>query len=93
MPDRPKTVRLGKHTTSTLTLNTRVPQRCMMSFLLCTLFTRDYQATHPTNAITKFVDDTTVNALISNNGKTAYRDKVQNLMAWCCTNNLITEQQ
>ncbi|KAK3525032.1 hypothetical protein QTP86_013473 [Hemibagrus guttatus] len=43
---------------------------------------------HSSNHITKFADDTTVVGLISKNDKSAYREEVQRLTAWCKANNL-----
>ncbi|KAK3539718.1 hypothetical protein QTP70_012048 [Hemibagrus guttatus] len=42
---------------------------------------------HSSNHIVKFTDDTTVVGLISKN-KSAYREEVQRLTAWCKANNL-----
>ncbi|KAK3508028.1 hypothetical protein QTP70_010635 [Hemibagrus guttatus] len=43
---------------------------------------------HSSNHIIKFADDTTVVGLISKNDKSAYREEVQRLTAWCKANNL-----
>ncbi|KAF7711365.1 hypothetical protein HF521_000376, partial [Silurus meridionalis] len=43
---------------------------------------------HSLNHIIKFADDTTVVGLISKNDKSAYREEVQWLTAWCGANNL-----
>jgi hypothetical protein len=52
------------------------------------MFTQDCVATHVSNSITKFADDTTAVGLITNNDKTAYRAKVSALVEWCQENNL-----
>ncbi|KAK3508958.1 hypothetical protein QTP70_015369, partial [Hemibagrus guttatus] len=44
--------------------------------------------THSSNHIIKFTNDTTVMGLISKNDKSAYREEVQRLTAWCKANNL-----
>lgn len=80
-------VRFGKHTSSTLLIHTGVPQGCVLSPLLCTLFTHDCCITLPTNLIVKFVDDTTVLGLINNDNKSAYRNVVQHLASWCKNHN------
>ena len=88
LTNRPQSVRLDEHTSSTLTLNTGVPQGCVLSPLLYSLFTYDCTTIHGSNTIVKFADDTTVIGLISNNDETAYREEVQHLTAWCANNNL-----
>jgi hypothetical protein len=45
-------------------------------------------ASHSSNSIIKFADDTTVVGLITNNDETAYREEVGTLMEWCQVNNL-----
>ncbi len=81
-------MRIGGHTSSTLFINTKVPQGCVLSPLLYTLFTHDCCAIFPSNHI-KFVDDTTVLGLINNNDETAYRNEVQHLALWCDNNSLV----
>ena len=88
LTSRPQVVRMGKHTSSSLTLSTGAPQGCVLSPLLYSLYTQDCVATHSSNIILKFADDTTILGLISNNDETAYRDEVRGLAAWCQDNNL-----
>ena len=85
---RPQVVRMGNHTSSSLTLSTGAPQGCILSPLLYSLYTQDCVATHSFNIVLKFPDDTTILGLISNNDETAYRDEVRGLVAWCQDNNL-----
>lgn len=85
---RPENARLGEYTSSTLTLNTGPPQRCVLSPLLYTLFTHDCRPVHATNTISKHADDTTVSGMITKDEETAHRDEILNLTAWCSTNNL-----
>ncbi len=70
--NRSQSVRLDMYTSSTLTLSTGVPQGCVLSPLLYALFTHDYQATHDSNILIKFADDTTVIGLIKDNNEVAY---------------------
>ena len=88
LSNRPQSVRLENHTSSTLILNTGVPQGCVLSPLLYSLFTHDCIPVHGSNTIVKFADDTTVIGLISNNDESAYREEVQHLAEWCTDNNL-----
>ena len=45
-------------------------------------------AKHNTNSIIKFVNDTIVVGLITNNDESAYREEVSELALWCQDNNL-----
>ncbi|KAI3355726.1 hypothetical protein L3Q82_004316 [Scortum barcoo] len=77
LTSRPQAVRMGSTTSSTLTLNTehRRPQGCVLSPLLYSLFTHDCVATHSSNTIIKFADNTTVIGLITGDDETAYREE------------------
>ena len=57
---RPQVTREGSNTSAMLILNTGAPQGCVLSPLLYSLFTHDCMATHDSNTIIKFADDTTV---------------------------------
>ncbi|CDQ93125.1 unnamed protein product, partial [Oncorhynchus mykiss] len=50
------------------------PQGCVLSPLLYSLFTPDCVATHASNSIIYFADDTRVIGPITNNDKTAYKE-------------------
>uniref|UniRef100_A0A3B3BNL8 Reverse transcriptase domain-containing protein n=1 Tax=Oryzias melastigma TaxID=30732 RepID=A0A3B3BNL8_ORYME len=88
LTNRPQQVKLGPHLSSTLQLSTGSPQGCVLSPLLFSLYTSDCPASHTSNAIFKFADDTTVVGLISNGDETAYRAEISNLAKWCSENNL-----
>lgn len=59
LSDRRQVVRIGNTISSSLTLNTGAPQGCVLSPLLYSLYTYDCAATHSSNVIVKFADDTT----------------------------------
>lgn len=80
---------MGNYTSSTLTLNTGVPQGCVLSPALFTLFTHDCTPIHSSNTIVKFADDTTIVGLISGNDEKHYREEVQHLVEWCFDNDLV----
>ncbi len=82
---RSQVVRMGNNTSSPLTLNTGAPQGCP---LLYSLYTHDCTATHSSNVIVKFADDTTVIGLITDNDETACREEVSTLTKWCQENHL-----
>ena len=81
-------VKVGNNTSTSLILNTGALQGCVLSPLLSSLFTHDYVATHTSNSIIKFADDTTVVGLITNNDETAYREEGRALAEWCQENSL-----
>ncbi len=86
--NRSQVVRMGNNTSSPLTLNTGAPQGCVLSPLLYSLYTHDCTATHSSNVIVKFADDTTGIGLITDNDETAYREEVSTLTKWCQENHL-----
>ncbi|KAK3531119.1 hypothetical protein QTP70_011867 [Hemibagrus guttatus] len=89
LTNRPQHVRSGHICSTTITLNTGIPQGCVLSPFLYSLFTHDCRPVYGSNSIIKFADDTTVIGLISDNVETAYRAEVQHLFAWCADNNLL----
>lgn len=89
LSNRPQSVKLGPHTSTSRTLSIGSPQGCVLSPMLYTLYTTDCRPTHPSNTIVKFADDTTVVGLITRGDESAYRDEVQRLSEWCSANNLV----
>ncbi len=85
---RSQVVRMGNNTSSPLILKTGAPQSCVLSPLLYSLYTHDCIATHTSNVIVKFADDTTVIGLITDNDETAYREEVSTLTKGCQENHL-----
>ncbi len=89
LTSRPQIVRMGKHVSSSITLNTGAPQGCVLSPLLFSLYTYDCRPSYETNTIIKFADDTIVVGKITNNNESAYRAEVENLERWSQDNNLV----
>ena len=74
---RPQVVKAGRHTSSSLTLNTGAPQGCVLSPLLYSLYTYDCVSTADSNTIIKFADDTVVIGPVQNNDEAAYLREVR----------------
>ena len=87
LSDRSQRVRVGRHTSTSLSLSTSSPQGCVLSPLLYTLYTYNCTPAPRSNTMVKFADDSTVVGLISNGNESAYRDEVGQLTEWCRENN------
>lgn len=88
LTNRPQHVRRGYTFSTTITLSTGVPQGCVLSTFLYSVFTHNCKPLHGTNHI-KFADDITVIDFISTIDETAYRQEVQPQAPWCADNNLL----
>ena len=99
LTERPQFVKIGTLESSMLTLNVGAPQGCVLSPALYSLFTNDCTSEHDAVKLIKFVDDTTVEGLISKekgmsgddrwmNAEGIYRCEIERLSEWCSENNL-----
>lgn len=77
-------MKTGLICSSTRSLRTGSLQGSVLCPLLYSLYTQD--CTHPSNAIIKFTNDTTVVGLIHHGDESAYRHETQKLAAWCSDN-------
>lgn len=85
LTNRPQHVLMGTSTSSTIILNTGVPQGCVLKPVLYTLYTHECVATHGSNTLIKFADDTTIVGLINNDDEAPYREEVQALAPGAAT--------
>ncbi|KAL2092866.1 hypothetical protein ACEWY4_012664 [Coilia grayii] len=67
LTNRPQHVKSGHNLSNTITLNTGMPQGCMLSLFLYSLFTHECRPMYVSNSIVKFAEDTMVIGLITNN--------------------------
>ncbi|KAL4008555.1 hypothetical protein ACER0C_002407 [Sarotherodon galilaeus] len=88
LTDRKQQVRLGEITSETRSLSTGVPQGCVLSLLLFSLYTNDCTSKNSAVKLLKFADDTTVIGLIQDGDESAYRQEVEQLVLWCSQHNL-----
>lgn len=87
LTEHPQVVRMGKHTSPTLTLSTGAPH-CVLSPLLYSLYIIDCTAMFSSKILVKFTNNTVVVSLMTNNEERAYLQDVENLIAWYQANNL-----
>lgn len=78
--NRPQHVRMGTSTSFTNVLNRGVPQGCILSPVLFTLYTHDCAVIHSSNILIKFADDMSIVELISHNDEALNREEVQILV-------------
>ncbi len=71
---RPQVVKVGQFTSNSITLNIGAPQGCVLSPLLCSLYTHDCVSSHSSTSIVKFAADTVVLGLINNDTWMRWRD-------------------
>eukprot|EP00061_Rhincodon_typus_P016127 g44176.t1 len=88
MTHRSQSAMVDNCTSSTITLNAGAPQRCILSPLLCSLYTHDCVAKFHMNTIYKFADNTAVVGRTSNNDESEYRKEMEGLVMSCNDNNL-----
>ncbi|KAL0160967.1 hypothetical protein M9458_044692, partial [Cirrhinus mrigala] len=75
LTDKQQLVRLENLTSGTRTISTGSLQGCVLSPLLCSLYTNDCTSKDPSVKLLKFADDTTVISLIWDGDESAYRQK------------------
>ena len=90
LTDRTQQVKINTTFSDTLTINTGVPQGCVSSPLLFTLYTNECRNHHSNNHIIKFSDDTVILSLLTEDSDASvYQSEIDRAVLWCESNNLV----
>ena len=90
LTDRLQAVRVGSTTSPMLTINTGVPQGCVLSPFLYILYTNDCISKSPITSYIKYSDDTAILTLLSDDNQSTldYHNTVSVFTKWCTDNHL-----
>ncbi|XP_058485984.1 uncharacterized protein LOC131459865 [Solea solea] len=86
---RPQYVRLGECRSDMVVSNTGAPQGTVLSPVLFTLYTSDFQHNSELCHVQKFADDTAIVGCIKSGNEDEYRELIQDFVKWCDNNHLL----
>ena len=89
LTDRPQYVRLGDCKSDTVVSNTGAPQGTVLSPVLFTLYTSDFQYDTELCHVQKFADDTAIVGCIRSGQEDEYRQLIQDFVTWSDSNHLL----
>lgn len=89
LTNRPQYVRLGDSRSDTVASSTGAPQGTVLSPVLFTLYTSDFQSNTEFCHVQKFADDTAIVGCIRNGQEDEYRKLIQDFVAWSDSNHLL----
>lgn len=88
LTERPQYVRLGDCRSDTVVSSTGAPQGTVLSPVLFTLYTSDFQYNSESCHVQKFADDTAIVGCVRNGQEEEYRKLIQDFVIWCNSNYL-----
>ena len=91
LSNRPQQVRVNETRSDTTVLNTGAPQGTILSPLLFSLYTNEFQLDQEKFSLFKYADDMALVALLKKGdivGEEAYRGHVSSLQSWCDVSSL-----
>ncbi|KAI3359147.1 hypothetical protein L3Q82_002680 [Scortum barcoo] len=86
---RPQYVRLGDCRSDTVASSTGAPQGTVLSPVLFTLYTSDFQYKSEFCHVQKFADDTAIVGCIRSGQEDEYRELIKDFVTWCDLNHLL----
>ncbi|KAI3374456.1 hypothetical protein L3Q82_006277 [Scortum barcoo] len=86
---RPQYVRLGDCRSDTVASSTGAPQGTVLSPVLFTLYTSDFQYKSEFCHVQKFADDTAIVGCIRSGQEDEYRELIKDFVTWCDSNHLL----
>ena len=88
MRARPQHVKIRTSFSDLIFTNTVAPQGCVLSPVLFTLYTSDFNSNSESCSLVKYADDTSLTGLILKNNETNYRLEMEPFVQWCDDNFL-----
>nr|XP_043885516.1 uncharacterized protein LOC122771978 [Solea senegalensis] len=89
LTSRPQYVRLGDCRSDTVVSNTGAPQGTVLSPVLFTLHTSDFQHNSDLCHVQRFADDTAIVGCIRSGKEDEYRELIHDFVKWCDSNHLL----
>ena len=89
MVNREQRVKINGTLSDKITTKIGVPQGCVLSPFLFSIYTSDCKTGNESCTIIKYADDTVVMGLVSENDEAPYRHEVTKFVNWCQDNNLV----
>ena len=86
---RPQRVRFANTFSDITHISTGVPQGCVLSPLLFSMYTSDFHLDNNKCVLTKYADDTALTGLITNNDEVWCRNEITKFIVWCENNYLV----
>lgn len=91
--NRSQVVKINNTTSHPVIISTGVPQGCILSPWLFSLFTNNLRSNSSLIRIVKYADDTTIVGLIKGDNGDTYRMEVEKALYWCRSNNLVLNEK